>query len=230
MTTDALTYRIAYNRLDHDYTCFVTIDDVEQTIGSRMDHAAAEAHCRAYLYDHYTDNHTPEAAARIAVEMSESLTTALYLDGADAIVVHATAAKRDEYMRYNPSARIIDPPFEETGAPTEEERAKDESAPPAHRSVTVGYDGEQCDLVSIAAQALLPLAHLRPQLTRAGTYLLLMDTATIPAPQGDHAIVCNMIDRLNEVAAQLPARPTSITAWLHVNGEIYQVGRGKERT
>lgn len=71
MTTEALTYRIAYNRLDHDYTCYVTIDDVEQTIGSRPDHAAAEAHCRAYLYDHYADNHTPEVAARIAVEMSE---------------------------------------------------------------------------------------------------------------------------------------------------------------
>lgn len=212
-----------------DYDCFVTIDGQREYIGSAPSYHDGELKCNNYAYHYYTDHHTPEVAAAIAVGMSESLTTALYLDGADAIVVHATAAKRDEYMRYNPSARIIDPPFEETGAPTEEERAKDESAPPAHRSVTVGYDGEQCDLVSIAAQALLPLKHLRPSIGRNGTYLLLMDTATIPPPVDDRAIVCDLIDRLNEVATQLPARPTSITAWMHVDGEIYQVARNKER-
>jgi hypothetical protein len=62
------SYRIQYSRLDHDYTCYVTIDDVEQTIGSRPDHAAAEKLCREYLFDHFSDAHTPEVAVRFVGE------------------------------------------------------------------------------------------------------------------------------------------------------------------
>lgn len=244
--TPTIAKEIVYDRETKDHAAYVTIDGQREYIGSGKTYHDAEIKANEYTYNYYTDNHTPEVAAGIAVKMGDSLTTALYLDGADTIIAHATTAKRDEYMRYNPSARIIDPPFEETGAPQEEELYEWEredqdrlnqlemayqaqlDAPPAHRSITIGYDGEQCDLVNIAAQVLAPLAHLRPSIGRNGTYLLLTDTATIPAPLDDHAIVCNLIDRLNEVAAQLPVRPTSITAWLHVNGEIYQVGRGKE--
>lgn len=94
----------------------------------------------------------------------------------------------------------------------------------ATRCVIAGWDSKtHPDLCCIAAQVLLPLAHLRPAISKEGDYLLVKERAEIPAPATDHAIVTGLIDTLNAVAAQLPARPDSITASLHIGGELYQV-------
>lgn len=229
MTTPTIAKEIVYDRESREYAIYVTIDEGPQLIGFRKTWHDAEMLCNEYAYNYYTDHHTPEVAARIAVEgfgpnpaceQCRACPATWEVREKGGVCSICDTCYRNEFEE-NPDRHWS--AWEANRLPV----TVPISAPLAHRSVTVSYDGARCDLVSIAAQVLLPLAHLRPQLNRKGTYLLLMDAARIPAPQGDHAIVVNMIDRLNEVAAQLPERPTSITAWLHVSGEIYQVARNK---
>jgi len=63
-----VTKRIAWNKKNKDYDCFVSIDGAaEQYIGSREVHGDAEALCRDYAFSYYEDNHTPEKAAAVAM-------------------------------------------------------------------------------------------------------------------------------------------------------------------
>lgn len=205
MTTETIIKEIVYVTAG-DYDCYVTVDGQREYIGSAPSYHDGELKCDNYAYHYYADNHTPEVAAAIAVGMSEAT----------------------PHIHH----RLVDGQFTTKGVPRCKrciaEYQAQLDALPAHRSVTVGYDGEQCDLVSIAAQVLLPLAHLRPALNKEGTYLTLGTIEQIPVLPNDHAIACNLIDRLNEVAAQLPAWPTSISAWLHTDSEVYQVARNKK--
>lgn len=72
-TTTAPTRRIAYNRLDRDYSCFIIFEDEhEEPIGNASTFHDAELKCDEYLFNFFVDNHTPEKAAAIAVGMSET--------------------------------------------------------------------------------------------------------------------------------------------------------------
>jgi hypothetical protein len=229
MTTTIMPYRIQYNRIDHDYTCYVTIDDVEQTIGSRPDHTAAEKLCRDYLYDHYTDNHTPEAAAQYLEEPEPALpeVIAIILTGtADPVCEHCGApafvsSNGHLYCKSLWQLGTCDGPGGWQGYSEPEPVTPQE---PARRSVSAGWDREEhSDLNVVAAQMLLPLAHLSPVVCASGDYILAAMRDTIPVPANDHAIVCDLIDALNAVAAQLPVQPTSISASMHIDGELYLV-------
>lgn len=99
------------------------------------------------------------------------------------------------------------------------------TVPVASRHVSAGWSlKDHPDLACIAAQVLLPLAHLDPTINDRGDYLLVRSYTTVAAPASDHQIVTQLIDALNDVARQLPCRPTSIDASMHINGELYTVG------
>lgn len=230
MTALLIAKEIVYDRESREYAIYITIDEQREYIGSTPSYHDAELKCNDYAYHYYADNHTPEVAAAIAVGMSEDT-----VPGENGLAASCELPSWGRYIGHDETHEIV----QERSTGEIWKRPIDDlyhpwrqvvRPPPAHRSITVGYDGEQCDLVSIAAQVLAPLAHLRPIIRDDGAYLVLSDRMEIPAPQGDHAIVVNMIDRLNEVIGQLPARPTSITAWMHVGGEIYQVARNREGT
>lgn len=70
MTTLPITKEIVYDRETKDYAAYVTIDDQREYIGSRRTQSECDKLCDEYTYHYYTDNHTPEVAAAIAVEMS----------------------------------------------------------------------------------------------------------------------------------------------------------------
>jgi len=92
-----LTTRIAYNKFDRDYTCYATIDGVEQIIGVGESSTEAEGICRDYRFNHYSDNHTPEKAAQVAAETFDPSPSALDLPPinvlADVAAELATAAQ-----------------------------------------------------------------------------------------------------------------------------------------
>jgi hypothetical protein len=67
-TLPELTKRIAYNKDNRDYDCFIAFDGTdEQCIGSAASYGAAEKVCNDYAYDYYNDNHTPEKAVQVAL-------------------------------------------------------------------------------------------------------------------------------------------------------------------
>lgn len=65
MTTAEVTKRIQFNRDTMDFDLYITIDDVEEYIGSAPNHHIAEVRCNEYAINYYTDNHTPEKAAAL---------------------------------------------------------------------------------------------------------------------------------------------------------------------
>lgn len=93
-------------------------------------------------------------------------------------------------------------------------------------NVNAGWDAEDHpdNFAAVAAQILAPLTHLRPSVNDRGDYLLAGTSEKISTPCNDHAVMCLMIDALNAVAAQLPVRPTSITAHMHIGSEHYSIG------
>lgn len=100
----------------------------------------------------------------------------------------------------------------------------DEPIPTGRCYVSAGWDRKTYpDLACVAALVLLPLAHLKPYISKSGDHVGISPDADIVPAHGDHAIVCNLIDALNEVAVQLPYRPDALYATLHVDGDLYQV-------
>jgi hypothetical protein len=67
-STPEITKRIAYNSETKDFDCFIRVDaGPEQYIGSASTHPEAEGTCRDYAFQFYSDNHTPEKAALLAL-------------------------------------------------------------------------------------------------------------------------------------------------------------------
>ncbi len=72
MTTTAiipeLTKRIAYNKAGDNYDCYIAFDGGdEQYIGSAATYGEAEKKCQDFTFDYYSDAHTPEKAAQVAL-------------------------------------------------------------------------------------------------------------------------------------------------------------------
>lgn len=127
----------------------------------------------------------------------------------------------------SPAAAIEARTSETTDTPEVPTGGREEAAPALTATcyVSAGWDGsKRDDLAAIAAQVLLPLAHLHPALNQPGNYLMVSFREEIPVPRHEYALMAHLIDRLNEVAAQLPVRPCSITAHMHIGAEHYVVG------
>lgn len=61
-----------YDPETNQYPAYVSIDgESEQLIGCAWSAGAADRLCDEFAYHYFTDNHAPEKAARIVVEMSE---------------------------------------------------------------------------------------------------------------------------------------------------------------
>lgn len=74
-----VTTRIRYDVASRDWACYATVDNIEKIIGYAANHSAAIGICRDYRYDFYSDRHTPERAAAIAMEREPA---AIYADPA----------------------------------------------------------------------------------------------------------------------------------------------------
>lgn len=116
--TATITKEIRYSRLTKDYDMYLD----GEYVGSEASYHAAEVELDRLAYEQLdragvepellqsataldAGSDQDEIAAALA---AESLTTAIHLDGETSIRTHETQAKRDEYLRYNPSARIVD--------------------------------------------------------------------------------------------------------------------------
>lgn len=66
MTTE-ITKRISYNKDTRDFDVFITIDEVEDYIGSASTYGQAEVKANQYAICYYEDNHTPEKAAELVM-------------------------------------------------------------------------------------------------------------------------------------------------------------------
>jgi hypothetical protein len=261
-----------YDPATRQYPAYVAIDgEPEQLVGYAWSAGAADRLCDEFVFNYYTDNHTPEVAAQIALALASAEPEThcpdcgdpLYLPNGSDCCSCGTSAMAvtpiepapqvvDERLPsgfccgacqasdYGPSrmqpticyecirawlggySSRFDPPY----LALRQASAASEPEPivVATRYVSIGWDGRtHPDLAVIAAQVLLPLAHLAPSVSNSGNYVIATARDVIEAPPSDHAIVCDLIDTLNAVAAQLPARPDSITATLHVGTEFYSV-------
>lgn len=217
--------RIAYNRETRDYDLFVAIDGgAEQYIGSAANHHDGQRRIDAYVFDFYADRHTPEKAAQVAPEAEPPAAYARPDEPAD--VTYA----RPCLSASSPDGAVDNTPRTAPDAPLAGRQARILAfctrcgAPGTTLDVGAGWDAKDHpdNFAAVAAQ-ILALTHLRPSLSDRGDYLLAGTSEKIPTPCDDHAVMCLMIDALNNVAAQLPVRPTSITAHMHINGEHYSI-------
>lgn len=172
-------------------------------VGRRMDRRQTRAHYMRYeatMVDWLVANH-PESW--IAQQL-----------GAAPAVVYARVAEEPEPAYVELARPALRPP---TIAP---------APTPATLVVTAGWDRNDHadDFATVAAQILLPLAHLQPYVNSRGDYAGISKYTTVPVPADDRDVVCQLINALNDVAAQLPVRPTSITAHMHIGAEHYMVG------
>src|SRR6185436_2077647 len=77
-----ITKRIAYNKEDGDYSCYISVDGApEEYIGSAPTHPAAEMKCRDYAFLFFNDTDTPEKAVRVTLPSSEPF--GVLADGTD---------------------------------------------------------------------------------------------------------------------------------------------------
>jgi hypothetical protein len=64
-----ITKRIAYNRDNRDYDCYVAIDGGEERyIGSAGTYGQAEKTCNTFVFDYYEDSNTPEKAVAVLLD------------------------------------------------------------------------------------------------------------------------------------------------------------------
>lgn len=69
-TAPEITKHVRRNRQNRDYDCFVAFDgEAEQYIGSTPTYDEGLAKCDTFALDYYSDNHTPEKAAKIAMDV-----------------------------------------------------------------------------------------------------------------------------------------------------------------